>query len=61
MRFKEKAWFALDYVVRLSNNPKTEEVYDHSRQGEEERRHKINKIKREIIIRKTAVTIVFQE
>ena len=24
---KKRAWFALDYVIRLSNNPKTREVY----------------------------------
>jgi len=36
-------------------------THDHSRQGEEERRHKINnnKIKREIIIRKTMSQFVF--
>ena len=50
------------YVVDPSHVIPRDDVF-HSRQGEEERRHKINnnQIKREIIIRKTTVTIVFQE
>ncbi len=56
----------LDYVIRLSNNPNTREVYslmiivDKGKKREDIKiNNKINK--EEIIIRKTIVTIVFQE
>jgi len=60
------AWFDWDYVIRLiqqSQDKKGLLTHDHRshRIGEEE--HKINnkKVKEELLLRKTIVTIEFQE
>ena len=60
------AWFDQDYVIRLiqlSQDKKGLLTHDHRshRRGEEE--HKINnkKVKEELLLRKTIVTIEFQE
>ena len=60
------AWFDWDYVIRLiqqSQDKKGLLTHDHrsNRRGEEE--HKINnkKVKEELLLRKTIVTIEFQE
>ena len=59
-------WFDQDYVIRLiqqSQDKKGLLTHDHRshRRGEEE--HKINnkKVKEELLLRKTIVTIEFQE
>ena len=59
-------WFDLDYVIRLiqqSQDKKNLLTHDHYRHRREEGEHKINnkKVKEELLLRKTIVTIEFQE
>jgi len=60
------AWFDSDYVIRLikqSQDKKNLLIHDHRRHGREEQEHKINnkKVKEKLLLRKTIVTIEFQE
>ena len=60
------AWFDQDYVIRLiqqSQDKKSLLTHDHCRHRREEEEHKVNnkKVKEELLLRKTIVTIEFQE
>jgi len=60
------AWFDSDYVIRLvqqSKDKKNLPTHDHRRHRREEEEHKLNnkKVKEELLLRKTIVTIEFQE
>ena len=60
------AWFDQDYVIRLiqqSQDKKCLLTHDHCRHIRGEEEHKVNnkKVKEELLLRKTIVTIEFQE
>ena len=60
------AWFDSDYVIRLiqqSQDKKNLLTHDYHRHRREEEEHKVNnkKVKEEHLLRKTIVTIEFQE
>ena len=60
------AWFDSDYVIRLiqqSQDMKSLLTHVHRRHIREEEEHNVNnkKVKEELLLRKTIVTIEFQE
>ena len=60
------AWFDQDYIIRLiqqSQDKKGLLTHDHRRHRRGEEEHKVNnkKVKEELLLRKTIVTIEFQE
>ena len=60
------AWFDQDYVIRLIQQSQDKKIlltHVHRRHKREEEEHKVNnkKVKEELLLRKTIVTIEFQE